>query len=136
MEMAHSIEGRVPFLDHRLVELIRSQPVTQKIHGSTQKYVLREAVRDVVTDTVYRRPKHVFQSPPATLDPNGKFNTLVQDVLRGPILRSIPLFDQQKVVTLLDSLHAGQEGLRVANDHVLLIALSACVLQQRFQLSA
>jgi hypothetical protein len=40
------------------------------------------------------------------------------------------------VVTLLDSLHAGQEGLRVANDHVLLIALSACVLQQRFQLSA
>jgi asparagine synthase (glutamine-hydrolysing) len=136
MEMAHSIEGRVPFLDHRLVELIRSQPVTQKIHGSTQKYVLREAVRDVVTDTVYRRPKHVFQSPPATLDPNGKFNTLVQDVLRGPILRSIPLFDQQKVVTLLDSLHAGQEGLRVANDHVLLIALSACVLQQRFKLSA
>ena len=136
MEMAHSIEGRVPFLDHRLVELIRSQPVTQKIHGSTQKYVLREAVRDVVTDTVYRRPKHVFQSPPATLDPNGKFNTLVQDVLRGPILRSIPLFDQRKVVTLLDSLHAGQEGLRVANDHVLLIALSACVLQQRFQLSA
>ena len=136
MEMAHSVEGRVPFLDHRLVELIRSQPVTQKIHGSTQKYVLREAVRDVVTDTVYRRPKHVFQSPPATLDPNGKFNALVQDVLRGPILRSIPLFDQQKVVTLLDSLHAGQEGLRVANDHVLLIALSACVLQQRFQLSA
>jgi asparagine synthase (glutamine-hydrolysing) len=136
MEMAHSIEGRVPFLDHHLVELIRSQPVTQKIHGSTQKYVLREAVRDVVTDTVYRRPKHVFQSPPATLDPGGKFNALVQDVLRGPVLRSIPLFDQQKVVSLLDSLHAGQEGLRVANDHVLLIALSACVLQQRFQLSA
>ncbi|MFZ0039293.1 MAG: asparagine synthase (glutamine-hydrolyzing) [Candidatus Acidiferrales bacterium] len=136
MEMAHSIEGRVPFLDHRLVELLRSQPVTQKIRGNTQKFVLREAVRDVVTDTVYRRPKHVFQSPPATLDPNGKFNTLVQDVLRGPVLRSIPLFDQQKVVNLLDSLHAGQEGLRVANDHVLLIALSACALQQRFQLSA
>ena len=33
MEMAHSIEGRVPFLDHHLVEVIRSQPVTQKIRA-------------------------------------------------------------------------------------------------------
>ncbi len=39
MEMAHSIEGRVPFLDHRLVEVIRSQPVTQKIRGTTEKYI-------------------------------------------------------------------------------------------------
>ena len=36
MEMAHSIEGRVPFLDHKLVELIRSQPVNQKIRGMTE----------------------------------------------------------------------------------------------------
>src|ERR1039458_5563 len=45
MEMAHSIEGRVPFLDHKLVELIRSQPVNQKIRGMTEKYVLREVGR-------------------------------------------------------------------------------------------
>ena len=69
MEMAHSIEGRVPFLDHHVVEVIRSQPVSQKIHGMTEKYVLREAVRDVITDTVYRRQKHPFLSPPATLNP-------------------------------------------------------------------
>ena len=69
MEMAHSIEGRVPFLDHHVVEVIRSQPVTQKIRGMTEKYVLREAVRDVITDTVYRRQKHPFLSPPATLNP-------------------------------------------------------------------
>src|ERR1035438_2584231 len=52
MEMAHSIEGRVPFLDHKLVELIASLPVNQKIRGMTEKYVLREAVRDRITDTV------------------------------------------------------------------------------------
>jgi len=63
MEMAHSVEGRVPFLDHHLVELVRSQPVSQKIHGMTEKYVLREAVRDVITDTVYRRQKHPFPEP-------------------------------------------------------------------------
>ena len=70
MEMAHSIEGRVPFLDHHVVEVIRSQPVSQKIRGMTEKYVLREAARDVITDTVYRRQKHPFLAPPC--DPQSR----------------------------------------------------------------
>lgn len=45
VEMAHSIEGRLPFLDHKVVELVRSMPVSLKIHGLTEKYVLREAVK-------------------------------------------------------------------------------------------
>lgn len=134
MEMAHSIEGRVPFLDHQVVEVIRSQPVTQKIRGMTEKYVLREAVRDVITDTVYRRQKHPFLSPPATLNPKEKLSTLVQDTLRGPTLRTIPFFDQQKVIGLLDSLDTMDEGSRVANDQILMILVSACVLQDRFHL--
>lgn len=136
MEMAHSIEGRVPFLDHHLVEVIRSQPVTQKIHGMTEKYVLREAVRDVITDTAYRRQKHPFLSPPATLNPDEKLSTLVQDTLRSPVLASIPFFDQNKVIGLLDSLGTMDEGSRVANDQVLMILMSACVLHERLHLAA
>ena len=136
MEMAHSIEGRVPFLDHRVVEVIRSQPVSQKINGMTEKYVLREAVRDVITDTVYRRQKHPFLSPPATLNPQGKLNAIVQDTLRGKGLASVPFFDQKKVVDLLDRIDTMDEGSRVANDQVLMILVSACILQDRFALSA
>jgi asparagine synthase (glutamine-hydrolysing) len=136
MEMAHSIEGRVPFLDHHVVEVIRSQPVTQKIRGMTEKYVLREAVRDVITDTVYRRQKHPFLSPPATLAPRGKLNTLVQDTLRGRGFAAIPFFDQKKVIGLLDSLHTMDEGSRVANDQVLMTLMSVCVLQHGFRLAA
>lgn len=136
MEMAHSVEGRVPFLDHHLVELVRSQPVTQKISGMTEKFVLREAVRDVITDTVYRRQKHPFLSPPATLNPKEKLSTFVQDTLRGPILGAIPFFDQKKVIGLLDSLKTMDEGSRVANDQVLMTVVSACVLQDRFHLAA
>jgi len=136
MEMAHSVEGRVPFLDHHLVELVRSQPVSQKIHGMTEKYVLREAVRDVITDTVYRRQKHPFLSPPATLNPTEKLSTFMQDTLRGPVLATIPFFNQKKVVSFLDSLHTMDEGSRVANDQVLMTVVSACVLQERFRLAA
>jgi asparagine synthase (glutamine-hydrolysing) len=136
MEMAHSIEGRVPFLDHKLVELIRSQPVNQKIRGMTEKYVLREAVQDVITDTVYRRQKHPFLSPPATLNPDETFSTYVQDTLRGPILKSLPFFDQKQVIKLLDSLPAMDVGARTANDQVLMLLVSMCVLHQRFGLAA
>jgi asparagine synthase (glutamine-hydrolysing) len=136
MEMAHSIEGRVPFLDHHLVEIIRSQPVSQKIRGMTEKYVLREAVRDVITDTVYRRQKHPFLSPPATLNPKEKLSTLVQDTLRGPVLASIPFFDQTKIIGILDSLNTMDEGSRVAMDQVLMILVSACVLHEGFHLAA
>ena len=136
MEMAHSVEGRVPFLDHHVVEVLCSQPVNQKIHGMTEKYVLREAVRGVITDTVYKRQKHPFLSPPATLNPKEKLSSLVNDTLRGPILASIPFFDQKKIVALLDSLPTMDEGARVANDQVLMILVSACVLQERFGLES
>ena len=135
MEMAHSVEGRVPFLDHHVVEVIRSQPVNQKVRGMTEKFVLREAARDVITDTVYRRQKHPFLSPPATLNPDQRLNAFVQDTLRGPVLASIPFFDRKKVVGLLDSLHAMDDGARVANDQVLMTMVSVCVLHERFQLS-
>ncbi len=45
MEMAHSIEGRVAFMDHHVAEYLHQVPVSLKIRGMTEKYILREAVR-------------------------------------------------------------------------------------------
>jgi len=136
MEMAHSIEGRVPFLDHHLVEVIRSQPVRQKINGMTEKFVLREAVRDVITDTVYRRQKHPFLSPPATLNPKEKLYSFVQDTLRSATLREMPFFNQTAIIALLDRLTTMDESAQVAYDQVLMTLVSACVLQSRFGLAS
>lgn len=136
MEMAHSIEGRVPFLDHHVVEVLRQVPVALKIRGMNEKYILREATRSVITDTVYHRQKHPFMSPPVTTSPTERFHELLQDTLRGSVLRSLPFYDPKKVISLLDELPAMTEGDRVAWDPVLMSILSACVLQERFQLGA
>jgi asparagine synthase (glutamine-hydrolysing) len=64
MEMAHSVEGRVPFLDHHVAEYVAGLPIRHKIRGMREKHVLREAVRDVVTPEVYNRQKHPFAAPP------------------------------------------------------------------------
>jgi asparagine synthase (glutamine-hydrolysing) len=132
MEMGHSIEGRVPFLDHHVVECICRQPVNQKIRGMTEKYVLREAVRDVITDTVYRRQKHPFLSPPATLNPDETFNLYVQDVLRGKVMASIPYFNQQQIVGMLDRIHGMDAGARTAFDQILMPLVSMCVIHEGF----
>ena len=132
MEMAHSIEGRVPFLDHHVVECICRQPVNQKIRGMTEKYVLREAVRDVITDTVYRRQKHPFLSPPATLNPEQTFNIYVQDMLRGSVMASMPYFDQKKIVAMLDGLSRMDAGARTAYDQILMPLVSMCVIHEGF----
>jgi asparagine synthase (glutamine-hydrolysing) len=126
----------LPFLDHHVVELVCSQPIRQKIRGATQKYILRESLRDVMTTTVYRRSKHPFLAPPAALNLDGRLCVLMQDMLRGPILASIPFFDQKQIVKLLDELDTTDECSRVANDQILMMVLSACVLQDGFRLSA
>jgi asparagine synthase (glutamine-hydrolysing) len=84
MEMAHSVEGRVPFLDHHVVECVCRAPVWLKIRGVTEKYLLREAAKPLITETVYRRQKHPFLSPSVTTVPTERFHQMMQDTLRGP----------------------------------------------------
>ena len=134
MEMGHSVEGRLPFLDHHVVELVRDLPVSQKIRGVTEKYVLREAARPVLTATAYGRHKHPFLSPPAALSPGERLHELMQETLRGPTLAALPFYDRVKVIALLDELPALSDGARTALDPVLMILLSACTLHERYKL--
>ena len=66
-EMAHSIEGRLPFLDHKLFERMRWIPDEQKIHNGTEKAVLREAFKNDVTEEVFYKRKWPFSAPPLWL---------------------------------------------------------------------
>ena len=63
MLMAHSVEGRFPFLDHRLVELASRLPDRMKLRGLKEKVVLKEAMRGALPDEVIRRPKQPYRAP-------------------------------------------------------------------------
>jgi asparagine synthase (glutamine-hydrolysing) len=134
MEMAHSIEGRLPFLDHHLVAEVVRMPVAMKIRGMTEKYVLREAARPVLTDSVYRRQKHPFLSPPSTLQTKGGLFTLVQDTLRGEAVERTGLYDRKKVASLLDEIPTMDEGARTSLDAGLMWMTSLCLLHRRLGL--
>jgi asparagine synthase (glutamine-hydrolysing) len=57
MSMAHSLEVRPPFLDHRIVEFAARLPERLKIRGAQQKFILKKALRGRVPDSVLSRPK-------------------------------------------------------------------------------
>ena len=135
MEMAHSVEGRLPFLDHRVVEFARSLPVSLKIRGPTEKYLLREATRDVLVDRVYRRHKHPFLSPPAAACDDGQLHSLLQDTLRGSVSAAVPFYDHRRLIALLDQLPQLDIGQRTALDPALMIVLSASILNERYRLN-
>jgi|TARA_B100001971_G_C18250478_1_gene577791 asparagine synthase (glutamine-hydrolysing) len=63
MTMAHSLEGRVPFLDHNLVEFSFEIPPNYKFNGNIQKYILRKAVKNLIPKEILNRKKHPFVVP-------------------------------------------------------------------------
>ncbi|NEQ74452.1 MAG: asparagine synthase (glutamine-hydrolyzing) [Okeania sp. SIO2C9] len=134
VEMAHSIEGRLPFLDHKVVELVRNIPVSMKIRGLTEKYVLREAAKPLITETIYKRQKHQFLTPPSTFKPNEPLQELVQDTLRSSEMSDIPFYNHTAIIDLLDQLPNMDEKQRSSVDIALMKMLSAYFLQQRFEL--
>ncbi|TQV85701.1 asparagine synthase (glutamine-hydrolyzing) [Exilibacterium tricleocarpae] len=136
MEMAHSIEGRLPFLDHRVVEMVTPLPVGLKIKGKTEKYLLREAVRPFVIDAVYKRQKHPFLAPPSVIAPHEKFYQLVQDTLRGTVMDSLPFFDKKAVVGFLDKVPSLPQNAWPQTEALLLELMSLCCLQKHFNLGS
>ena len=134
MEMAHSVEGRLPFLDHHLVEAVAKMPVSMKINGMTEKWVLREAARPVITDTVYKRQKHPFMSPPATVQQDGKLYTMLQDTLRSSLLDGPGIYDRAKVVRMLDAIPSMDGPARNRIDSVLMWMGSICLLHERLEM--
>jgi asparagine synthase (glutamine-hydrolysing) len=67
--MANAMEARPPFLDHHLAEYAATLPPSMRIHGRTEKYVLREAMKGLLPETLYKREKFAFMAPPAHTDP-------------------------------------------------------------------
>jgi asparagine synthase (glutamine-hydrolysing) len=63
MSMASSIESRVPFLDHLFVEFAMRIPDRLKVHGHTQKYILKKAVEDILPHEIIYRKKMGFPTP-------------------------------------------------------------------------
>ncbi len=136
MEMAHSIEGRVPFLDHEVAEYAAGIPIHMKINGMREKHVLREAARDVLIESVYDREKHPFSTPPPKLGEDDAMWELFGDVFASSLLDDQPIFEPASVRALFGALPDRTPEERLAADGLLNRILSLTLMHQRFEMSA
>ncbi|MBM9538527.1 asparagine synthase (glutamine-hydrolyzing) [Desulfobulbus alkaliphilus] len=92
MSMATSVESRVPFLDHKLVELAATLPDNMKIRGRELKYVIKQACHKFLPQTTVQRPKMGFPLPLAAWMREPLLNGLLKDTLLDARTRDRGLF--------------------------------------------
>ena len=98
MSMAHSLEVRPPFLDHRVVEFAASLPPSLKIRGSRQKVLLKELMRDKLPASVLQRKKIGFDIPVHDWL-RGCLRPLMQEVLMDGVSDHASLFRRDVIET-------------------------------------
>jgi asparagine synthase (glutamine-hydrolysing) len=106
MSMAASIESRVPFLDHELVEHVVRTPAQFKIRGLTTKAILREALRDRVPSEILRRRKLGFPVPFGRWA-RERFAPLIRDTILGPRALARGMFAPQPLELLVTEHETG-----------------------------
>jgi len=106
MSMAASIESRVPFLDHSLVEHVASLPASAKLRGFTTKAILRDALKGIVPKEILTRPKMGFPVPLGKWFA-GPFWPVVREFVLSPRARSRELFQPKELARLAEEHRTG-----------------------------
>jgi len=108
MSMAASIESRVPFLDHKLVEFAARLPEKYKLRGKTTKWVLRKAMANVLPEEILTRSKMGFPVPLGDWF-RGKFRYIIDDMVLGERALARGIFDAEYVRGLAAKHNAGED---------------------------
>jgi len=110
--MAHSVEGRFPFLDHRVVSFAASLPPRLKMRGLQEKFLLKETARGLVPEPILRRPKQPYRAPdvPSFFLKGGGGTDLdyVRELLSPETLDDFGLFDARAVSALVRKCEKGR----------------------------
>lgn len=110
MSMAHSLEVRPPFLDHRIVEFAARLPATLKVHGRTTKHVLRALVKKKLPAAILQRRKQGLDIP-AHEWLRGPLRPLVEDALSSESVRNAGLFSPAAINELVQRHFSRKENL-------------------------
>jgi len=133
-EMAHGVEGRLPFLDpHVVAAAMRASPA-EHLAGGVAKRLLREAARDVLPERICLRPKQPLLAPPITSFATPRTRDHVRDLLRGAGMRAQPWFEPGRVIAWSDTLDGLAPAAARAAEPILMTILSTCLIQEKFGL--
>lgn len=135
-EMAHSLEGRTPFLDHHLFDWACKLPNTLKIKDGVEKYILRELVKNDITDEVYARKKWPYITPPIWVDAgrSEKMAKLVDTYLTPQAIKTSGIFSAFSIRLMLKLVKTRvvPRHLRERLNNILLYVLTVQILDNQY----
>ena len=128
MLMGNSIEGRFPFLDYRLVDFSNRLPAEYKLKDLKEKYILKEAFKDLIPESILNRPKQPYRAPDAmSFFGNYKLGW-IDEITDEKILGEAGIFNPSAVEKLISKCKK-REGKNMSNsDNMMITAVLSTML--------
>ncbi|ADH86444.1 asparagine synthase (glutamine-hydrolyzing) [Desulfurivibrio alkaliphilus] len=133
MAMANSIEGRFPFLDHRLIEFANQLPPQLKIQGLTEKYLLKRAMTGLIPPSVRKRTKQPYRAPDSQsfFNDEGHPVDYVAELFSPAKIAAAGYFDANATGKLYRKCQAGR-AIGFADNMAFVTILSTMLLHEQF----
>ena len=132
--MANSVEGRVPFLDHRLIEFANRLPPQLKLHGLAEKYLLKKSVAAILPASVRARTKQPYRAPDSqSFFVDGKAVDYVAELFSPARLAEAGYFDPTACGKLFEKSRAGRT-IGFADNMAFVAILSTMLVHEQFVL--
>ncbi len=133
MAMAHSVEGRYPFLDYRVIEFAARLPARLKLNGLTEKYILKKAAQNHIPQVLIDRAKQPYRAPISRCFFSDDAPEYVNDLLTTSALEKTGIFDPKKVSRLVAKCCHNKGELQSERENMAVVGiLSIQLLQEQF----
>ncbi|MEA1887525.1 MAG: asparagine synthase (glutamine-hydrolyzing) [Bacteroidota bacterium] len=131
MAMANSVEGRYPFLDHRLVEFCSSLPPDFKLKGLNEKYLLKKLMKGKIPESIIKRPKQPYRAPISSVFLAKNAPEYVKYMLSESYTKKAGIFDYESLASMLNKIE--KTGVASEIDNMALTAIiSTHLLHHQF----
>ncbi|MDX1769298.1 MAG: asparagine synthase C-terminal domain-containing protein, partial [Arenibacter troitsensis] len=131
MGMANSIEGRYPFLDHRVIEFCMGLHPDLKLNGLNEKYLLKKLMKDRLPDVILNRPKQAYRAPIRSSFVSDNLPAYLKDMLSEKAIVQAGIFNPDHVNQLLNKMKSKKQVSEIDNMAITAI-LSTQILNDLF----
>ncbi len=133
MLMAHSVEGRFPFLDCQLVDFANALPARHKLLGLEEKHLLKIACRDLIPQSIQKRPKQPYRAPDAASFFAKNTPDWLDELTSESYLNSARLFNPTAVSTLIAKCRKVKgQGMSNTDNMRIVGVLSSLILHHQY----
>jgi len=133
--MAHSVEGRYPFLDYRVVRYALSLPPRCKIRGLREKYLLKKAAAAYLPADIIARKKQAYRAPESQSFLNAGKLEYVEELLSESNLKNTGIFNPSAVAGLMAKCRNSAPGLVSNKNHMAVTAIITTLLTEKHFIS-